>query len=285
MSLEILAGEVSLQDLFDNDVQDKLTGKVDLKKLIYLIIRGGWPQSIGFTEEECIELVQSYINDVLNFDISNIDGVTRDINKMKMILRSLARNECTIVNNNTIIHDVNEENDIASRNTVLDYIDVLEKLHLIENQTAFSINLRSSSRVGKSAKRHFTDTSLTCGILGLTTESLLNDVNFLGFLFEALCERDLRIYIESYNGNLYHFRDNTTGLEIDSIVEMPNGDYGAIEIKLGTDKIEEAAKNLLKFNEIAEKKPTFLCIISGLNEAIIRRRDGIYVIPITALKN
>lgn len=279
------SGEISLQDLFENDVKDKLTGKVDLKKLIYFIIRGGWPQSIGMNEEEALELTQSYINDVLNFDISSIDGVSRDINKMRMILRGLARNESTIVNNTTIMHDVNEDNDIASKNTVLEYIDVLEKLHLIENQIAFSVNLRSSSRVGKSAKRHFTDPSLVCGILGLTTNALINDVNFLGFLFEALCERDLRIYIESYNGNLYHFRDNTTGLEIDSIVEMPNGDYGAIEIKLGTDKIEEAAKNLLKFNELVKKKPKFLCIISGLHEAIIKRPDGIYVIPITALKN
>ena len=204
---------------------------------------------------------------------------------MRMILRSLARNESTISTNSKIIQDVNDDNDIASRNTILDYIDVLEKLHLIENQIAFSINLRSSSRVGKISKRHFTDPSLVCGILGLTTEQLLNDVNFLGFLFEALCERDLRIYIESYNGNLYHFRDNTTGLEIDSILEMPNGDYGAIEIKLGTNMIEDAARNLLKFYDLSVKKPKFLCIISGLNEAIIRRPDGIYVIPITALKN
>ena len=279
------SGDVSLEDLFNNTVKDKLTGKVDLMKLIYLIIRGGWPQSITMSEEECLELTQSYIKDVLNFDISNIDGVTRDINKMRMILRSLARNESTIVNNNTIIKDVNEDEDTASKNTVLDYINVLEKLYLIENQTAFSVNLRSSSRVGKSAKRHFTDPSLVCGILGLTTENLLNDINFLGFLFESLCERDLRIYIESYNGNLYHFRDNTTGLEIDSIVELPNGEYGAIEVKLGTDKIEEAATNLLKFNELVGKKPKFMCIISGLHEAIIRRPDGIYVLPITALKN
>lgn len=279
------SGEISLQDLFNNNVKDKLTGKVDLKDLIKLIIRGGWPQSIEMNEEESLELTQSYIKDVLDFDISNIDGVTRDINKMRMILRSLARNESTIVNNNTIIKDVNEDDDIASKNTVLDYINVLEKLYLIENQIAFSVNLRSSSRVGKSAKRHFIDPSLVCGILGINSETLLNDINFLGFLFEALCERDLKIYIESYNGNLYHFRDNTTGLEIDSIVEMPNGDYGAIEIKLGTDKIEEAATNLLRFNDLVEKKPKFLCIISGLHEAIIRRPDGIYVIPITALKN
>ena len=279
------SGDVSVQDLFKNNIKDKLTGKVDLREIIRLIIRGGWPQSIETNEKQSLELVQSYINDVLNFDITNIDGTNRDINKMRMILRSLARNESTISTNSKIIQDVNDDNDIASRNTILDYIDVLEKLHLIENQIAFRINLRSSSKVGKISKRHFTDPSLVCGILGLTTEQLLNDVNFLGFLFEALCERDLRIYIESYNGNLYHFRDNTTGLEIDSILEMPNGDYGAIEIKLGTNMIEDAARNLLKFYDLSVKKPKFLCIISGLNEAIIRRPDGIYVIPITALKN
>lgn len=278
-------GEVSLQDLFNNQVTNKMTGKVDLKHLIYLIIRGGWPESIGMSENDALKITTSYIDDVLSFDISNIDGVKRDIHKMRMILRSLARNESTIVTDTTIIHDVYSENEIASKNTVLDYLDVLEKLHLLEEQNAFSINLRSSSRVGKLTKRHFTDPSLVCSILDLDTSKLLNDVNFLGFLFESLVERDLRIYIESIGGNLFHFRDNTTGLEIDSIVELRNGDYGAIEIKLGTDKIEEAAKNLLRFNEIVQKKPKFLCIICGLHEAIIKRDDGIYVIPITALKN
>lgn len=142
---------------------------------------------------------------------------------MRMILRSLARNEATIVSNTTIFKDVNENQDLFSNNTILEYIDILQKLHLIENQTAFSANLRSSSRVGKTAKRHFTDTSLVCSILDLNSEKLMNDINFAGFLFEALCERDLRIYIESLNGNLFHFRDNTTGLEIDSIVELKNG--------------------------------------------------------------
>ena len=278
-------GEVSLQDLFNNQVTNKMTGKVDLKHLIYLIIRGGWPESIGMSENDALKITTSYIDDVLSFDISNIDGVKRDIHKMRMILRSLARNESTIVTDTTIIHDVYSENEIASKNTVLDYLDVLEKLHLLEEQNAFSVNLRSSSRVGKLTKRHFTDPSLVCSILDLDTSKLLNDVNFLGFLFESLVERDLRIYIESIGGNLFHFRDNTTGLEIDSIVELRNGDYGAIEIKLGTDKIEEAAKNLLRFNEIVQKKPKFLCIICGLHEAIIKRDDGIYVIPITALKN
>ena len=285
MNLEILHGEVSLKDLFENKIENKLVKKADIKDLIKFIIRGGWPKSLELNEEEMLFLTQSYIDDVLKADISKIDGVKRDENKMRLILRSLARNESTIVSTSTIIEDVNEQKDEASRITVLDYLDVLEKLYLIENQNAFSTNLRSSSRVGKSVKRHFTDVSLVCGILDLNTEKLLNDVNFLGFLFESLCERDLKIYIESYGGNLYHFRDNTTGLEIDSIVEMPDGKYGAIEIKLGTDDIENAAKNLLKFYDMVEKKPEFMCIISGLHEAVIKRDDGIYVLPITVLKN
>lgn len=278
------SGIVSLKDLFEDNVKNQLIDAVELQTLINLIIRGGWPQSINMNEEEALTLTQSYINDVLNFDITNIDGVKRDIEKMRMIMCSLARNESTISGNSKIIDDVNEEKDLASKNTVLDYIDVLEKLYLIENQNAFSINLRSSSRVGKSFKRHFIDPSLVCGILGLTSKKLLNDVRFLGFLFEALCERDLKTYIESYNGRLYHFRDNTTGLEVDAIVEMADGEYGAIEIKLGADKEEDAVKNLKKFYDMVEVKPKFMCVICGLYNAVIKRPDGIYVLPITALK-
>ncbi|MBR1413917.1 MAG: ATP-binding protein [Bacilli bacterium] len=277
-------GLITVEDLFNNTVNNQLTADVELQDLIKYIIRGGWPEAINLTQEQALDLSYNYLEDVLKHDISAIDGVNRDINKMRRIMRSLARNESTIVNDSTIINDVNDVEDIASKNTILDYIDVLEKLSILENQPAFSTNLRSSGRVGKSAKRHFTDPSLACAVLNLTEEKLLNDFNFLGFLFEALVERDLRIYIESMKGNIFHFRDNISGLEIDSILELANGDYGAIEIKLGTDKIDEAATNLLKFNEIVEKKPKFLCVICGLSNAIYKREDGIYVIPITALK-
>ena len=277
-------GLVSIKDLFNNKVKNQLVKKVNLNELIYYIIRGGWPESLDMSKEQSLELCYNYLEDVLKHDISSIDGVNRDINKMRMIMRSLARNESTIVSDSTIINDVNDNNDIASKNTILEYIDVLERLSIIENQPAFSTNLRSSGRVGKSAKRHFTDPSLACAILDLTEDKLLNDFNFLGFLFESLVERDLRIYIESIKGNIFHFRDNISGLEIDTILELPDGEYGAVEIKLGTDKIDEAAKNLLKFYDIVEKKPKFLCIICGLSEAILKRDDGVYVLPITALK-
>lgn len=279
-------GLVSLSDLFENKIKNKSTKEIYLKDIIKYIIRGGWPEAIDMSEEQALSLSQNYLEDVLKHDISAIDGVNRDVNKMRMIMRALARNESTIVSDTTIVKDVNDgdSSDVASKNTILDYIDVLEKLHILESQSAFSTNLRSSGRVGKSAKRHFTDPSLACAVLNLTEEKLLNDFNFLGFLFESLVERDLRIYIESLKGNLFHFRDNTSGLEIDAIVELPDGEYGAIEIKLGTDKIDEAASNLLKFYDIVDKKPKFLCVISGLCNAIIKRDDGVYVVPITSLK-
>ena len=278
-------GIVSLEKLFLNDVEDVKNTKVELSYLLYLIARGGWPEVIGKEEFVSMELTKNYIESVLDFDITNIDGVKRDKNRMRMILRSLARNESTIVNNKTIFKDVNEIKNESSENTILDYIDVLEKLNLVENQIAFNVNLRSSSRIGKTAKRHFVDTSLACAILDLNSEKMIKDINFAGFLFESMCERDLRIYIESLGGNLFHFRDNTTGLEIDSIVELQNGDYGAIEIKLGLDKVEEAAKNLLDFYSKVVVKPKFMAIVCGLADAVIRREDGIYIIPITALKD
>lgn len=147
----------------------------------------------------------------------------------------------------------------------------------------YKICLRSN--VGKNAKRHFTDPSLGCAALNITPEKLINDLETFGFYFEALCERDLRIYAENIGGNLYHYRENNTGMEVDAIVEISDGEYGAFEIKLGANQEEEAAANLKKFYDTVDVKPKFMCIICGLYNAVIRRPDGIYVIPITALKN
>lgn len=248
---------ISLEDLFYKNITNQNTKEINIKEIIKFIIRWGWPETITMSEEQALELTHNYIEDVLKHDISTIDGTSRDIIKMRRILRSLARNESTIVNDSTIIKDVNSIEDVASKNTVLEYIDVLEKLHILENQPAFSVNLRSKNRVGKSAKRHFVDPSLVCACLNLTEEKLLNDFHFLGFLFEALVERDLRIYIESIKGNIFHFRDTSSGLEIDAILELADGEYGAVEIKLGTDQIDIAEKNLLKFNASVSKKLNF----------------------------
>ena len=281
-------GDVSLQDLFNDNVKNKLLQKVELKKLAELIVRGGWPESITLNTKGAIKIAKSYIDAVLDKDIVEVDGVKRDKEKMEMLLRSLARNESSVSSNSVLIKDIDdnvtEEELTISRNTVADYLNVLNRLHLIENQNSFMYKIRSRSNVGKNPKRHFTDPSLVCAVLNITPEKLINDLETFGLYFEALCERDLRIYAESIGAKLYHYRDNNTGLEVDSIIEIADGEYGAIEIKLGSNKEEEAVQSLKKFYELAEIKPKFMCIICGLYDAIIKRPDGIYVLPITALK-
>ena len=205
-----------------------------------------------------------------------------------MLLRSLARNESTVSANNVLMKDIDDnvtEQDVAiSRNTVADYLNVLNRLHLIENQLPFMYKIRSRLNVGKNPKRHFVDPSLGCAILNITPEKLMNDLETMELYFEALCERDLKIYAESIGAKLYHYRENDTGVEVDSIIEIADGEYGAIEIKLGSNKEEEAVASLKKFYELAEVKPKFMCVICGLYDAVVKRPDGIYVLPITALK-
>ena len=282
-------GEVSLKELFEGNVKNQLVKKTELKTLADLIVRGGWPETIDSNVEGARKITRSYLEAILDKDISEIDGVKRDKNKMEMLLRSLARNESTISTNSVLIKDiadnVNEEELNVSRNTVSDYLDILDKLHLIENQKSFMYKIRSRANVGKIAKRHFTDPSLGCAILNVTSDKLMNDLETFGFYFEALCERDLRIYAESIDAKLYHYRENNSGIEVDAIVEIADGEYGAIEIKLGSNQEELAAKNLKRFYDSAEVKPKFMCIICGLYDAVVKRPDGIYVLPITALKN
>lgn len=281
-------GEISLKDLFNEKVKNKMVNKVELKRLAELIVRGGWPESINMSIMSATKITKSYIEAVLDKDIIEIDGIKRDKQKMEMLLKSLARNESTISANNILMKDIDnnatEEDMLISRNTVADYLNVLNRLHLIENQNAFMYKIRSRMNVGKNPKRHFVDPSLGCAILNITPEKLINDLETMGLYFEALCERDLKIYAESIGAKLYHYRENDTGVEVDAIVELADGEYGAIEIKLGANKEEEAAQSLKRFYDLAEVKPKFMCIICGLYDAVIKRTDGIYVFPITALK-
>ena len=281
-------GDISLKDLFNEKVKNKMVNKVELKRLAELIVRGGWPESINMSIMSATKITKSYIEAVLDKDIIEIDGIKRDKQKMEMLLKSLARNESTISANNILMKDIDnnvtEEDMIISRNTVADYLNVLNRLHLIENQNAFMYKIRSRMNVGKNPKRHFIDPSLGCAILNITPEKLINDLETMGLYFEALCERDLKIYAESIGAKLYHYRENDTGVEVDAIVELADGEYGAIEIKLGANKEEEAAQSLKRFYDLAEVKPKFMCIICGLYDAVIKRTDGIYVFPITALK-
>lgn len=280
-------GYVSLNDLFKNiEFKGHLTKELSLEDIANLIMRGGWPDNIENTPKESQLIVKSYIKDILDKDINEIDGVKRDRNKMEMLLKSLARNESSLASNETLIKDVIEnEYDSINKETVGEYLNVLDKLYLIQNQQAFNPNVRSRENVGKTAKRHFTDPSIVCGLLNLNYDKMISDLNTFGFLFESLVERDLRIYSKYNNGELRHFRNNVSGLEIDSIVINEEGEYGAIEIKLGSNQIEEAKTNLLKFYEKVDKKPKFMCIICGLWNNVMKDPDtGIYIIPINALK-
>ena len=282
------SGVVSITDMLENKNINKNTGEVKIRELATLLIRGGWPESLKVKKENYPLIPKSYIDSILNVELDEEEKV-RDKNKMSMLLKSLARNESTIVSNKTIIKDIEEYesgNDIlSSRTTLLDYLDFLERLHLIENQESYSSNYRSPERVGKSVKRHFVDPSLACSLLNLNVDKLIGDLNTFGFLFEALVERDLRIYMDYLEGKIYHFRDNVSGLEVDTILEFEDGEYAAVEIKLGYNEVDDAIKNLKEFYNNMVKKPKFMCVIVGVLEAAYKDPDtSIYVVPITALK-
>ncbi len=280
-------GDASLTAMLE-DNQKNINVKIpSLKELANIIVRGGWPSNIKVDADKVGLIPKSYIESILDKDMN--DDKKRDKNKMRMLLKSLSRNESTVVSNETLIKDIesyeNKSELIESRITLRDYLDVLDRLHIIENQEAYSENYRSKERIGKSPKRHLTDPSLACASLNINADKLLKDLKTFGFLFESLVERDLRIYIEYLGGHLYHFRDNVTGLEVDSILEFSNGDYAAIEIKLGYNAIETAKKELLKFYDNMITKPKFMCIITGNFTSVVKDKEtGIYIVPITALR-
>ena len=273
-------GDASLTAMLEDNQKNVNVKIPSLKELANLIVRGGWPSNIKVDADKVGLIPKRYIESILDKDMN--DDKKRDKNKMRMLLKSLSRNESTVVSNETLIKDIDS---IESRITLKDYLDVLDRLHIIENQEAYSENYRSKERIGKSPKRHLTDPSLACASLNMNADKLLKDLKTFGFLFESLVERDLRIYIEYLGGHLYHFRDNVTGLEVDSILEFSNGDYAAVEIKLGYNAIETAKKDLLKFYDNMITKPKFMCIITGNFTSVVKDKEtGIYIVPITALK-
>ena len=222
-------------------------------------------------------------------DVYRIDGVKRDTIKIRLLLRSLARNESTTVTNRSLKNDVKEKDDEdIDVDTIASYLDIFSRLFLIENQPPFSTKIRSSVRVKQAEKRHFADPSLAAALLGATEEKLLGDLNTLGFLFEALCERDLRIYADAFGAQLFHYQDYQNR-EIDAVIQLPGGDWCAFEIKLGANQIDEAAASLVKLKNDIEHEPggippKILCVICGMSSAAYRREDGVYVVPVTALR-
>lgn len=284
------SGQVSLEALCSGQLTPAITGEVNLKDIIKFIIRGGWPGSLGLPLKQAALLPQQYLQAVIDDDVYRIDEVKRNTQKMRLLLMSLARNESTTATNALLKADIKEKDsqDIDA-NTVTAYLDIFKRLFLTDNQPPFASNVRSSVRVRQAEKRHFADPSLACALLKLTPEALLNDLETLGFMFEALCERDLRIYAESFGGTLYHYQDYKNR-EIDAVIELPDGKWAAFEIKLGANQIDQAAANLKQIQrEFEEDKkavpPSVLCVLCGLSNAAYQRPDGVFVVPITALKN
>lgn len=281
------SGAISLKRLFEEKLQPIVTGEVKLEELIYYVVRGGWPGNVGIDVSLAKNLPAEYLKAVVEDDMYSTDGVKRDSRKVWSLIHSLGRNESTIVSNSTLRKDMMAYDEMEiDANTIAEYLDIFNRLFLLEEQPAFAANLRSSRRVLKSPKRHFTDVSLAVAALGATPEMLLSDLHTFGFLFEALCEHDLRLYAEANQGQLFHYRDEKDN-EIDAVVELPNGKWGAFEIKLGANQIDAAAKDLLKMRDIMEREgtaPSILCVICGMTNMAYTREDGVLVVPITALR-
>lgn len=283
------SGKVSLKELCDGNLTPVMTGEVELRKIAGYICRGGWPGNIDTPDDKAGLLPAEYLKAVIEDDVYRIDGIKRDVAKMNLLLRSLARNESTTVSNKTLRNDVKaiDDEDIDT-DTISCYLDIFTRLFLLDNQPPFASGIRSSVRIKQAEKRHFADPSLACALLKVTPDRLTNDLETFGFLFEALCERDLRIYAESFDGKLYHYQDYNNR-EIDAVIELPGGKWCAFEIKLGANQIDKAAEGLIKLKNSIEAEggiaPSVLCVICGLSSAAYVRDDGVFVVPITALRD
>ena len=282
-------GSISLLELFNNSTKLNGISELTLKDVAYLCCRGGWPRSIFMDKETALEQAYDYYNAVVNSDISRVDNINRDPERAKNLMRSYARNIGSQVSNETIKDDM-INNDLFSLDvdTVLSYINALKKLFVIEESPAWNPNLRSKTAIRTSKTRYFVDPSIAVAALGIGPNDLINDLNTFGLIFESLCIRDLRVYAESINGSVYHYRD-ASGLECDAVVHLRSGVYGLIEIKLGGDNlINEGVENLIKMkNKIDIEKmnnPAFLMVLTATGKYAYQREDGVYIVPIGCLK-
>lgn len=284
------SGKVSLKELCDDKLTMQMLDEVPLEKLAMYIVRGGWPENISVDDKKVHLMPRAYMENLISEDLNNLDdGVEYDKHKTALLLKSLARNESTTVSDSSLLKDIiAQDSESMSRNTIAKYLEALNRLFILNNQTPFSPNLRSSLRVKQSEKRHFSDPAMAAALLNITPEKLLGDLNTFGLLFEGLVERDLAIYAQSFGAKLFHYQDYKNN-EIDAVIELENGDWCAFEIKLGAKKIDEGAENLIKVcNDIEKnggKAPKIKCVICGLSNAAYQRTDGVYVVPITALRN
>ena len=283
-------GEVSLNQLFENPNVIDGMNNLSIENLAFLICRGGWPHAVGMKEKPALLQAEDYYEAVIKSDINRADGVNKNPERVKRLMRSFARNQGTQISN-TMLRDDIISNDTESLNedTIASYINALKNIFVVEDMPAWNPNLRSKTSIRTSDTRYYVDPSIAVAALGIGPKDLTNDLNTMGLLFETLCVRDLRVYAESIGGNVLHYRDKS-GLECDTVIHLKNGRYGLAEIKLGGQKfIEDAAENLKSLsNKIDTSKmpaPSFLMIVIGIGEFAYKREDGIFIVPIGCLKN
>lgn len=284
-------GTVSLSDLFFGDKEiESINPLDDIETIAYLTARGGWPTTLGLEESLALDHVYDYLKAVEEIDISRVDNVKRDVERARSLLRVYARAQGNQVTTEAIKQDMlANDTDRLDTDTVFSYINALKKIFVIEDMPAWNPNIRSKTAIRTSDTRYFTDPSIAVAALGLGPKDLINDLNTFGFIFETMCVRDLRVYADALNGQVYHYRDKS-GLECDAVIHLRDGRYGLIEIKLGGEEnIEHGAKTLreLKAKIDTDKmySPSFLMVLIGKGTYAYMREDGVYVVPIGCLRD
>lgn len=281
-------GSVSLAALFDGTQDSEgFRSELQIDELAWILCRGGWPASLKVQGPAALRMAADYVESIINHDISELDGVSKNPDRVRSLLRSLARNTSTTANYQTIIDDLEANDQSLSSTTVSSYFNALRRIFVVENLPAWMPSIRSKTAIRTSEKRHFVDPSIATAALRMQPSALLKDFETFGLLFESLCTRDIRVYAQSIDGDVFHFRDKT-GLEADLIVRLRDGRWGAIEVKLGQRQIEEAAKNLLAVKARIDSErmgeSSFLMVLTG-GEYAYQRTDGIWVVPLACLKN
>lgn len=284
------SGEVSLKTLFEGVTEIDGASEIDIDRLAFLVCRGGWPQAVDMRDEIALDQAMDYYDAVVRSDINRADDVQKNPEKVRRLMRSYARNQGSQVPNTVLAQDVSANDEVSmSDETAASYVSALRKIFVVEDMPAWNPNLRSKTAIRSSDTRYYIDSSIAAAALGIGPNDLVNDLKTFGFLFETLCIRDLRVFADALNGEVYHYRDKD-GQECDAVVHLKNGKYGLIEIKLGGDKlIEEGAKSLkameAKIDTGKMNIPSFLMVLIGIGDYAYRRQDGVYVVPIGCLKN
>jgi len=281
------SGDVTLKALFDENSDATGVSTLTIERLAFALARGGWPAFVGESDNIALRRVYDYVDAVINIDVSRVDEVEKNPARVRALMRSLARNISTVANLATIRNDIVGNEEAISDKTIASYLNALRRIFVIEDLPAWSPALRSKTALRTSAKRHFVDPSIATAVLRATPDRLLGDFNTFGFLFESLCIRDLRVYAQALDGEVFHYRDKS-GLEADAIVHLKDGRWGAVEIKMGAKEIEDAAKNLKTLRDKIDldkmREPSFLMVLTGTGFAY-RREDGVQIVPIGCLRD